>query len=423
VVIAGVTGDYPSATYPLPNADGGVADLENTTYEAKIKSATQFEFFDSAGTRYLNSGDADIAEANIKDGEVIFDVTGTAVIESHSDCDADAEVGCVAVAAFMAADMSDVTEGTIKDGVVIGGVTGDYPSATYPLAGADGTDDLTSAAFDNQVKSATAFEYFDSTGARQTGAGDADIAAGNLKLNVDVFGVIGTYNGEAPDAMDIRVGATINGVVGEMKVNCRNAIVNARFNYDGLTSAIPNTHIATGTTADWWDTITDYNDEGAFPVTTLPNGATPENQWSADTICDEDNFIVDAVDGSCDTVGDDCTITDRIQGLMFSEEDDMQEDWPTAVTFCDNLVTNGYDDWRLPTQKELMAAQMHGIRALNWQGLGLTPWALDRAYWSATTAEWSTNGGDRAYLVDLSDGGGGARPKTEEWYMICVREP
>jgi hypothetical protein len=418
VVVAGITGDYPSATYPLTDSSALIADLDNASYEAKLKSATQFEFFDSAGTRHLNAGDSDLVAGNIKENEVVFDVTGTADIESHSDCSADAEIGCITVETFKAADMSNVTAGTIKDGVVVAGVTGDYPSATFPLNGAGGTADLTSATFEVQVKSAAAFEYFDSTGARQTGAGDADLAAANLKLNISVFGETGTYNGITPDPLNIRIGTTINGIAGQMKVNCRNPIVNAKFNYDGLTSAIPNTTVTTGTVPDWWDTITDYHGGGTFPPANLPNGANPENQWSINTYCDENNFVVNAEDGACDSAADECTITDKISGLMYSEQGASTVSWPAAVAHCDNLVHANLSDWRLPTQKEIMATSIRGIRAINKLGLSLT--AFDSDMWSATTAE--SGDGSQAFRTDFSETNSRSKPKTDLYGVICVRE-
>jgi len=76
VSIFGVTGDYPSATNPLAGADS-TADLDLATFDAKIKSSANFEWFSSDGTRYQNAGDADITAANIANGVTIFGATGT----------------------------------------------------------------------------------------------------------------------------------------------------------------------------------------------------------------------------------------------------------------------------------------------------------------------------------------------------------
>lgn len=241
VVVAGVTGDYPSATYRL-TGDTATADLDSTTFNSKVKSATAFEYWDSAGNRYGGAGDADIVAANIansidifgavgnvvaethsacasdgagscvvngttykaalmtsavagniKSGATIAGVAGSITAETHSNCATDGATGCVAISTFKAADMTNVTVGNIKSGVTIAGVAGVYPNATYTLPGAvAGTADLDSATFNAKVKSATAFEYWDSAGTRQTGAGDADITAANIKTGVDIFSTTGT---------------------------------------------------------------------------------------------------------------------------------------------------------------------------------------------------------------------------------------
>jgi hypothetical protein len=423
VMIGGETGDYPSATYPLVDASAVINDLDNATFEAKMKSGTQFEFFDSAGARYLNSGDATIAAGNIVDGVQIFDITGTADLETHSDCSADSQTGCVAVETFKAADMSNVTAANIKDGVVVAGVTGDYPSASNTLPGASAVADLNSATFTAKVKSTTAFEYWDSSGTRYTGAGDDDIVDSKIKNGTDIFSITGTYDGETPDAWDIRAGVAINGVTGSLKMNCRNPIVSARYNYDGSTTNIPSTGIATGTVLNWWDTVTDYNSGVSFPGPAIPNDGSPENTWSASNYCDEENFEVIVTDGACDTAGDECMIRDKIANMVFSEISSGGIDWNDAVAHCDVLEHGGYDDWRLPTQKELIQAYVHGIRAIN--DLGLQFVSFDNIFWSATTAEWRVPfGGHDAYYMNLADGQTTILTKTDTTpRAMCIREP
>ena len=75
-VIAGITGQYPSSTYPLNGSDN-TADLDSATFNAKIKSSANFEWFSSDGTRYTQAGDADITAGNIKKDITIFGATGT----------------------------------------------------------------------------------------------------------------------------------------------------------------------------------------------------------------------------------------------------------------------------------------------------------------------------------------------------------
>ena len=76
ISIAGVTGNYPSASSPLPGATT-TADL--TLFTNQVTSAGTFEFWDSAGNRSTGSGDADITASNIKAGVDFenFSLTGT----------------------------------------------------------------------------------------------------------------------------------------------------------------------------------------------------------------------------------------------------------------------------------------------------------------------------------------------------------
>lgn len=76
VSIAGVTGTYPSASSPLSGATA-TADLDLATFNAKIKSATDFEWFDAYGNRYINAGDADLTATNLVKDVSIFGTVGT----------------------------------------------------------------------------------------------------------------------------------------------------------------------------------------------------------------------------------------------------------------------------------------------------------------------------------------------------------
>src|SRR5690606_16965938 len=109
--------------------------------------------------------------------------------ETHSDCTADNQTGCVATATYRSADtsafaasdiisgktiagvsgsidLSNLTACNIKSGGTINSASGDFPSATYPLAGATVTDDL--PALDKAMATGS-YEYWDSAGNRLTG--------------------------------------------------------------------------------------------------------------------------------------------------------------------------------------------------------------------------------------------------------------
>ena len=73
---AGVLGDYPSADCPLRDSTS-VADLDLSSFNSKLASATAFEWFDSAGVRYSNNGTTTLTAANIMTGVTVFGVLGT----------------------------------------------------------------------------------------------------------------------------------------------------------------------------------------------------------------------------------------------------------------------------------------------------------------------------------------------------------
>lgn len=75
-VIAGVTGVYPNASFPLSVSDG-LADLDDSTFNAKIKTATEFGWFNRAGVRQSSFGDSNLTAANIKAPVTMFGETGT----------------------------------------------------------------------------------------------------------------------------------------------------------------------------------------------------------------------------------------------------------------------------------------------------------------------------------------------------------
>lgn len=52
----------------------------------------------------------------------------------------------------------------------------------------------------------------------------------------------------------------------------------------------------------------------------------------------------------------DGTISDLATGLMWQKADDGNpRDWESALSYAENLVSAGYDDWRLPNAKELQS--------------------------------------------------------------------
>ena len=67
-------------------------------------------------------------------------------------------------------------------------------------------------------------------------------------------------------------------------------------------------------------------------------------------------------------------------GLIASQTDLGYMDWNAAKIACDELVLNGYSDWRLPTKEELNAIYVNLIK----YGARRQSFNIDGIYWSST---------------------------------------
>ena len=115
--------------------------------------------------------------------------------------------------------------------------------------------------------------------------------------------------------------------------------------------------------------------------------------------------------------------------------------WSDAVSYCNNLNEEGYSDWRLPSERELMMIWLLGgssnvtsgdkndtgvgsaSKPVNtpyiYQQSGFTAFLAD-GYWSATEASFNS---DYAWYVTFSNGFTyyGSKP-YRSYYVRCVRD-
>ena len=453
------------------------------------------------GTGYYTGVSATPSAGTMLSGTTVNAIAGTATA-APPDCSTNGATGCVTTSTYQSGDLTTLTEGNIKNGTTIAGVVGLYPNATYKLPSASGTADLENANFDAQVKSATAFEYWNSAGARQTGAGDADITAANIADGVSIFGTTGTIT--SPIAWDLRVGSSIvtpsGTVTGKLKVNCRNRVNLTRQDMDlgrsvsGIASNILTTtaahgltnnqavrlHFATAPvtiantttyyvillstttfslsmtttgsapgpaltiaaysaagltvhkwldgTADIWDTIDDYNANAAgLPPSIVTAWGNNTDCGGVETTADDANVWKDVTttgDGTttstCAATSGNCTMKDKITGLHWSKLQALSS-WSMAVQKCDTLIFNAKDDWRLPTQKELMEAYTHGIRSaasIDWIPVARMSWST--SVWSTTSVSDRVQS---AYPLSLGMPGQvqGWQGKEAIFPVVCVR--
>jgi hypothetical protein len=320
-------------------------------------------------------------------------------------------VGCVTTSTYKSADFTTILASNIKRGVGIGGVTGNYPSATSPLprysdngstTATTGNDETDLTNFATRVTSSGTFEYWDSSGIRRTGSGDADIVAGNIKNAVafENLSLTGTYAGAAvtpPNAWDLRAGSVFGGVTGKLKVNCRNAV---RLSGTGSFNNTTAPASSSTTAGDIWDTIDDYY--GLPAPTNFPSSST----WSvADNYCGgvEGTVMKDARTGTN-------------MGLKWSNRRP-NATWQGAIDHCNALNYGGVTGWRLPTKDELVAAYNNGIYGAAKVGW-MTASEMDPWFWSSSSDVNNTND---AWLVGLAYDSAATTNKTTNRAVVCVQ--
>ncbi len=388
VAIAGLTGTYPSSSNTLANADGGTADLDLATFDAKLKSTNTFEWFSADGTRYTNTGDADLGDdTKIKTGVSIFGTVGQYTGVSASDA------------------------WNIRAGSSLGGVSGKLKT---------------------NCRNGVALSTYD---------------MGGLPRNVTPNSTIDTFTSTSHGfALNDQVRLTASTAPTGLNTTTSYYVVNVSTNAFSLSTTSGGSVIdftangsvvvvypAPNASKDYWDTIDDYNNAGAI-ISVFPDANLAGSTWTANNFCggkdtqgttaDDDNVWKDvsvqtsntSVTESCASTSD-CVFEDKISGLRWSKLQSTSATWPTAMAGCDGLTFAGQSDWRLPTQKELMDGYNHGIRSA-----GTSYWVTTAqtyaSFWSSSSGSDLTN---YAWYVDLAHGGTNLNSKTATVSFVCVR--
>ena len=344
-----------------------VAGVVGTLTEEGHSSCTGNSQTGCVATSTFKSADlSNLTASNVRSGVSLAGVSGSLAVEAHADCTANGQTGCVSNSTYRATDTSNLLSANIKSGVTIAGVTGIYPSASAPLASATATPDLDSATFMAKIKSDSSFEYFDSTGARQTGNGNSLLTASNIKKDVSLFNVTGTVEPSPTiDAWDLRSGITVGSITGKLKAHCRTYDRNAG-------STVPTAEKCLD--SDIWEDLT----------STIQGYAT------------------------CAVASGECLFKNRISGLYFSKGF-AGANKTNASTGCDNLVYGGYSDWRLPSTEEAVQAATMG--------------ASTRGFLYSIYGNWSTNVySGQSYIAIMSNAVATLADVNSSYAYFCVRK-
>jgi len=108
--------------------------------------------------------------------------------------------------------------------------------------------------------------------------------------------------------------------------------------------------------------------------------------------------------------------------LVYSDDAEASDSWSNAISYCENLVLDAEDDWRLPNIKELLFImggypQRESSMPNKLNG-AFTNKTANVNYWSSTTDKSST---DDAYLVNANNGTILTNSKANTNAIICIR--
>ncbi len=123
-----------------------------------------------------------------------------------------------------------------------------------------------------------------------------------------------------------------------------------------------------------------------------------------------------------DFVKDGNVVRNDNNNLVYSDDVEVSDSWSDAINYCETLVLDGEDDWRLPNVKELLfiigGYPQRDVTMPNKLNGAFTNKPVTVNYWSSTTNKSST---DEAYLVNAMNGTLLTNTKTNTNSVICVR--
>ena len=290
VSILGVNGSYnPSANLQSKN-------VTPTTTEQVVVADNGY----NALRQVTVAGDADLIASNIKKDVNIFGITGSyqgssnlqdktvnpttsqQVIEADQGYDA---LESVTVEAVDSSIDSNIVPGNIKAGVSILGVNGSYnPQPTLQTKSVSPTTSAQQITPDNGYDGLEEVDI-----AAVTSSIDSNIVAGNIKKNVSILGVQGSYEGFVPDYQDKVVtpsasnqeitadtGKTLRKVTVEGDNNLLSANIKKNVSIFGVTGSYEGsvdvdifaepTSLVAAPVSNWERQLIEYNNEMYYAV-------------------------------------------------------------------------------------------------------------------------------------------------------------
>ena len=386
----------------------------------------------------LSAVDTDLAAGNIKSGTTIFGILGT--LASYLYGGNDATKVLTTAAAPGTYNATNISPSTVLSGTTFGVGLGQTGTVIQSLGNATAANVLSGTTFsnataanvsgtmtarssDNAVTGGTVNStsllltppsgYYDGTATVSTTS--ANFIAGNIKNGVNLFGINGTFasgytygDSSAAQVLTTAAGAGTYNVTNLIASNVKSGVTYG---------------VSLGQTGT-------YTAGGAQPLKT---GQTLCYDAAGATIAcaglgQDGTYLKGAARSYSTTTYS--TVIDNATGLMWKKCSQGQATsttsctgsattmtWTAATSTCSTDTTDGYSDWRLPNQNELLSLVDYSASspAINTTYF---PATQSSGYWSSTSYKPSPSG---AWVVSFYDGGTNYNGKTTSNYVRCVR--
>lgn len=318
--------------------------------------------------------------------------------------------------------VADVLAGKTFSNAVDSGLTGTMPNI--------GAQNITPSASNQSISAG----YHNGSGVV---AGDADLTAGNIKKNVAIFGVTGTYEGDtsaiksALDAANEEASADVDAAIALVDANYGEisaAIAAAGVSMSGVKPSGYHTAIASivaasgdAVAADLLTGKTAATTAGPITGTRAPAMIQASGQTGTDAggVDYPSPRFIDNGNG---------TITDKLTGLMWAKDLNLAAtdygryaSWTEAKSACEAKNIGGHTDWRLPNVKEVDSL-------IDWSAYPLTSYlttagfsnSIWQNFWLNTVAQNNTG---YAFYITSVNGIRNVDLKTGQHGYVPVRGP